>query len=60
MTTFLAKPARTVKDIEDLVGLCSTVPALQSPTKSSMPLTVLAGFHRFEPESDISDVAVTN
>ena len=53
-------PARTGKDIEDLMGLVRAVPALTIPIKSSMSFAVLAGISRFEQLLDISDVAVGN
>ena len=42
------------------MGICRPVPALQIPTKSSMLLSVLAGFRCFQLFSDISDVDVWN
>ena len=52
--------ARTAKVTEDLMGICSHVPCLQTPIKSSVLLAVLSGISRFALESDISDVGVKN
>ena len=38
------------------MGHCGPVPVPQFPTKSSMYLSVLAGFDGFDAVSDISDV----